>query len=347
MIRHGLAVLTLCLTLVLPAWADQLIVEPDMGIAPVKNAILSAEHSLDLIMYGFTDDTLLNALISQQRRGRTVKVILEQSPYKAEKENTKVINAFKTNQVPWQGSLPGFQLIHQKMLIMDGEKAMVMTFNFTRATFKNERNFALVIDNVERVHNLLAMFSADWNRVPIHNRDDHLIYSPDNSRESLLALINHAKHTILLYTQTLSDYKIAGALANAARKGVQVNILTSAKLRDKQANYLQRAGVMVHISKQYYIHAKVFIIDNKQAVIGSINLTRASLDTNRELSVITDDPAVIKQLNAVFNKDWQATESTALRRIKTPTLNHHMLTQAARVVRQTLKALVNNSALRH
>ena len=57
------------------------------------------------------------------------------------------------------------------------------------------------------------------------------------------------------------------------------------------------------------IHAKVFIIDNEKAVIGSINLTRASLDDNRELAVITEDPTVLKQLIHTFDQDWKSENS--------------------------------------
>lgn len=304
-----------CLTLlfILPAWADKLIIEPDMGREPVLNAMQQARHSLKLVMYGLTDDTLLNALIQQKQRGKTVNIILEQTPYKAANENDKAINLFDRHQIKWQGAIPPFKLIHQKTLVIDGQQAIIMTFNFTRSTFKNERNFALIIDNPTLVHDIDALFTADWNHVPSKVLSPNIIASPDNSREALLRLIRQAKQSIHVYAQSLSDYTITGALAKAAHKGIDVQVLTSAKLRENQAAYLQKAGVKIHYSKHYYIHAKAMLIDGQKAMLGSINFTKNSLDHNRELAVITDDPTVITELNKVFTHDWDETNQLASR----------------------------------
>lgn len=300
------SVIILCLLLFTsPLWADQLIIEPDMGTQPLLNAIDKTKHSLNLVMYGFTEQSLLDAILKKHQQGKSIKIILEASPYKAEQENNKVINALNQHGITWQGHIPPFRLIHQKTFILDDNQAIVMTFNFTHATFKNERNFGLIIDDPKRVNAIAAIFSADWNHVPVNNTDADLIISPENSRDKILSLVLHAKHSIKIYAQGLNDYKVIGALANAARRSSDVQIITSNHLRDKQAKYLQRAGVNIHYTKKLIIHAKVFIIDNQLAVLGSINLTRSSLDDNRELSVITRDKQVIAELNETFKQDWE------------------------------------------
>lgn len=188
-----------------------------------------------------------------------------------------------------------------------------MTFNLTRSAFKNDRNFALIIDDPKRVKAIDDLFAADWNSKAVNLISPDLIVSPQNSREKLISLINRAQHSIQVYAQSLSDYKITGALAKAARKGVKVEMLTSAKLTEKRADFLAKAGVKVRVSKRYYIHAKAFIFDNKKAVIGSINLTKASLDNNRELAIMTNDPKVISQLKKTFQRDWSSAETDFLK----------------------------------
>lgn len=298
-------IFSLLLLFALPLWSDQLIIEPDMGTKPLLDAIHATQHSLYLVMYGFTEQGLLDAILQKKNEGKTVKIILEGSPYKSEQENNKVIKALNQHEVAWLGHIPSFRLIHQKTLILDDDKAIVMTFNFTHSTFKNERNFGLIIDDPERVNAINAIFSADWNHIQSTNTNPDLIISPDNSRDKLLSLMQHAKHSIKIYAQGLNDYKIIGGLANAARRSVDVQIITSNHLRAKQAKYLQRAHVNIHYTKKLIIHAKVFIVDDQQAVIGSINLTRASLDDNRELSVITRDTKVIAELNKIYLQDWE------------------------------------------
>jgi phosphatidylserine/phosphatidylglycerophosphate/cardiolipin synthase-like enzyme len=63
--------------------------------------------------------------------------------------------------------------------------------------------------------------------------------------------------------------------------------------------------VNIRFSKQYIIHAKVIIVDQQRAIIGSINLTRNSLESNRELAIITHDPKVLLKLIIVFKQDWK------------------------------------------
>src|SRR5437870_4371653 len=172
-----------------------------MGTTPILNAIHATEHSLDLVMYGFTEQTLLDAIIRKKQQGKTVKMILEGSPYKSEQENNKTIRALNENEITWQDHIPPFRLIHQKTLILDDNKAIVMTFNFTHSTFKNERNFGLIIDDPERVNAIAAIFFADWNHVTSNITQPDLIASPDNSRDRLLSLISHARHSIRIYAQ--------------------------------------------------------------------------------------------------------------------------------------------------
>jgi cardiolipin synthase A/B len=286
-------------------WSQTLIIEPEMGRQPLIDALNATQESLALAMYGFTDEHLLKALLAQQTKGKTLEVILERSPYKAEKENSKTIAVLESQGISWQGSIPPLHLVHEKMLLIDKRKAIIMTFNFTHATFKNERNFALIIDDPQQVAEINATFSADFHHTPLQQVHS-IILSPYNSRGQLLKLIREAKESIQIYTQQISDYQIVGALAQAARSGVTIDILTSSHLKKKQAHYLKKSGVHVHYSQGYWIHAKVMIIDHKQALIGSINFTPTSLDSNRELAVITKNPAVIQQLGKTFTKDCNA-----------------------------------------
>jgi cardiolipin synthase len=308
--------LLLLFLVAVPVWADQLIIEPDMGRKPILEALASAQHSVGLVMYGMTDDQILNALIQEKRSGKSVKVLLERSPYKTEGENGKAIQALEANQVSWQGNIPPLRLIHQKTLLIDDNKAVVMTFNFTHSTFNKERNFALIIDDPRKVATITSIFNADWNHTPVGNASSDILLSPDDSKQKLLSLINNARKSISIYAQNVSDYQMIGAMAKAARKNVSMRLLTSEKIRDKQAQYLARAGVIVHQSKQYMIHAKVFVIDDELAVIGSVNLTKASFENNRELSIVSRDKNVIRSLNATFDNDWGGKPDIAAKRIK-------------------------------
>lgn len=285
-------------------FADVLIVEPDNGRMPLFNAIKHAQSSIDLSLYGFTDKSLMQSLTEAKNKGINVRILLDPHPYKANNENEKAIQFFTMANIPLHWPSMQFHLLHQKTFLLDHQHAIVMTFNLTHSSFTTERNFALLITDPAMVQEIQSVFEADWEQKKINVENPNLIWSPNNSRKKIIALIQQAHSNIKIYTQTITDYEIIGALAKAARSNVQVEVLLSIPPNKKRLNYLTQAGVIVHTSRDYYIHAKVLIIDQKRAMLGSINLTKASLDKNRELSVITNNTKIVHQLSELFEHDF-------------------------------------------
>jgi phosphatidylserine/phosphatidylglycerophosphate/cardiolipin synthase-like enzyme len=286
-----------------------------MGRAPITRIMQQAKHSLYLVMYGFTDTELMQALIAQKEKGIDVRVILEKSPYRSDSENVKAIHLLEDHHIPYHLTSPSFRYVHQKTLIVDGKTALIMTFNFTHSTFKKTRNFALEIDEPILAKQIELMFLADWQDTRVPSSPFALIESPTESRAKLLALIHHTQSTLNIYAQSLTDRQIIRALAEAAHRGVNITLLTSMPLQAKPLRYLKKAGVTLRHSPHYYIHAKAWIIDDKMAVVGSINLTRTSLDQNRELAVLSTDPRVIQALQRQFDKDTTTTTWSSARQL--------------------------------
>lgn len=290
------------------SFADELIIEPDAGRAPLLNAIKQSKRSIDLALYGFTDKTFINALINSKNNGKTIHVLLEPKPYKAENENVRAIKKLLANHIDLQWPDKKFQLLHQKTFIFDRQTAIVMTFNLTNSSFKRERNFALLVTNPNEIQEIQQVFDADFAHKNAITSQPNLVWSPDNSREKVLQFIASAHREIKIYAQDITDYKMIGALAKAARQGKKVEILLSLspqKLQNRKLAYLTKAGVIIHNNHHYYIHAKVILVDQQRALLGSINFTKSSLEDNRELSVITEDRKVIDELNKTFGEDWQ------------------------------------------
>ncbi|MCL6088945.1 MAG: phospholipase D-like domain-containing protein, partial [Candidatus Marsarchaeota archaeon] len=50
-------------------------------------------------------------------------------------------------------------------------------------------------------------------------------------------------------------------------------------------------------------HAKMMIVDKKQALVGSINFSKAAQNKNREVDVLLAGPA-LEQLVQTFEQDW-------------------------------------------
>jgi phosphatidylserine/phosphatidylglycerophosphate/cardiolipin synthase-like enzyme len=132
-----------------------------------------------------------------------------------------------------------------------------------------------------------------------------LVVSPFSTRASLTGLVEGARRHLLLVTELFDDAALASLLAKQASAGVKVMMLLSAAdaIPVEQATLLARAGVDVRVQKQPYLHAKAVLADDSRYLVGSPNLTRASLEVNRELGLRGEDPEVATRLAATLGND--------------------------------------------
>lgn len=291
--------------------AKKLIIEPNQSTYPFVSAINHAKHNIDLVMYGFTDRTLRSALLRAKTRGVQVRIILEKHPYLSEDENHHADNIFKAHHISVHPGNHLVDLTHQKTLIIDNKSAWIMTLNFTYSAFTKQRNFAVLVTSPEDIHEIESLFNADWQQEkPSLNKPPRLIWSPINARQTITQLIQNAKSSLKVYALNLSDYQTIGNLANAAKRGVAVSVILSTQSLKNAAGrlrYLKKRHVKIYRVSHPQIHAKMLLADihmpDEKAYLGSANLTKESLDNNRELGLIIKNPKILSRLNTTFNTD--------------------------------------------
>lgn len=103
------------------------------------------------------------------------------------------------------------------------------------------------------------------------------------------------------------------ALAAAVRRGVDVRVMVpAAKASDmpmvqhaahRHFESLLRAGVRLFEYQPTLIHQKVMAIDGLWCAIGSSNFDDRSFDINDEITLGIRDPALARQLEAIFERD--------------------------------------------
>lgn len=70
---------------------------------------------------------------------------------------------------------------------------------------------------------------------------------------------------------------------------------------------LKNAGVKVrHLQHNRCCHAKILLVDNEKAIIGSHNLSVRSVQSNFEVSTLIEDPSSVARLAALFEHSFQA-----------------------------------------
>ena len=112
--------------------------------------------------------------------------------------------------------------------------------------------------------------------------------------ESLLALIFSARDRIWVVTPYfVPDEMLARALSLAARRGVDVRLIVPARSNHISADFarasylrdLHNAGGQVLLYTPVMLHAKIVVIDDQLAVIGSANMDMRSLFLNYEVAL--------------------------------------------------------------
>jgi len=102
------------------------------------------------------------------------------------------------------------------------------------------------------------------------------------------------------------------ALTAAAQRGVKVRLLLQGKADYQlaalaaQAVYDELLGRGVHIYEYgaAFLHAKVAVVDDDWATVGSSNIDPLSLLLNLEANVVIDDPAFVATLAAELERDF-------------------------------------------
>lgn len=213
---------------------------------------------------------------------------------------------------------------HRKIVVVDGLVAFTGGINLADRYMNREVVYGHWKDSAVRlegpaVKNLTAMFLSAWNTqsaeridctpymdveppaaeiargfvVPFGDGPTPL-YDDYVCRNVFLNTIYGATRYIYITTPYLiCDHELLSALRTAAKKGVDVRIITP-HIPDKKAVFLMtrsnyaplvRDGVRIWEYTPGFIHAKNFIADDAFAVCGSINLDYRSLVHNYECGV--------------------------------------------------------------
>ena len=124
-----------------------------------------------------------------------------------------------------------------------------------------------------------------------------------------LNLINRAKDYVYITTPYLViDYSMNMALISAAKSGVDVRIITP-HIPDKKTVFevtrayykeLLAAGVKIYEYEPGFIHSKNFVVDDRYATVGTVNLDYRSMFLHFENGVLLYDTASVSDIKADF-----------------------------------------------
>ena len=222
---------------------------------------------------------------------------------------------------------------HRKILVVDDDEGYVGGYNIGSA-YETEWRDTHVRVTGPGVWDLRRAFADFWNlnrrrRIRASERpllletastwEPHIRFQRNIPRTWMfpiramyLEAINRASVNIWM-TQAyfLPDQDFVDALAEAARRGVDVRILLPLKSNHIVADWISRgyygqlliAGVRILRFKDAMVHAKTATIDGSWATVGTANIDRLSLQGNYEINLEVIDPAFAAVMEEVFAND--------------------------------------------
>jgi phosphatidylserine/phosphatidylglycerophosphate/cardiolipin synthase-like enzyme len=234
---------------------------PDAPMQPIRNAT----ERVYLAGYTLSSARVADALIAAQRRGATVRVLLEGEPVGSRTAaEARTLDRLTEAGVPVRvltGSRARYRYHHAKYAVADG-RAVVLTENWKPAGTggNSSRGWGVVTSQRRVVDGLNQTFRSDagwqdserWGEYrqgrqfeqgepatgsyphefrtePVAVQRTDLLITPDNAQGELVATIDDADDSIDVIQPTVGDWKspLLRALRRAASRGVEVRLLLS------------------------------------------------------------------------------------------------------------------------
>ena len=138
------------------------------------------------------------------------------------------------------------------------------------------------------------------------------------AEKNLVNLISHSHQKIKIAMFTFTNKKIYKALKNAARRGIDIQIIADKRNNSDQRHYsivpqLQKLrNIKIHLlsglkARGYrgIMHIKMMIIDDGVVAFGSANYTKSAFYKNYEILYINDDWTFTRRFVKIFKELWK------------------------------------------
>ncbi len=312
-------------------------------------AISRAQRSVNLESYifwsGAVGTRFRDALIDRARHGVQVRLILDSVGSKSKLKDPDIAALRQAGCFleiyhplhPW--NLNSFDnRTHRRILVVDGKigftgGAGIADEWLGNADAKDHWRDTQVQVEGPVVAQLQATFLENWSEVrgeallgedfyprleTAGDSRSQVIHSTSRAPSSatkLLYAVSIASASQRLYLSNsyfLPDKETSAALVNAARRGVDVEVIVPGEVNDVPATKaggrtafgdLLRGGVRIFEYQPTMFHPKTMVVDGVFSTIGSTNFDNRSFRKNDEINLTIADPAVALRMEEVFRND--------------------------------------------
>lgn len=228
---------------------------------------------------------------------------------------------------------------HRKIVVTDGSVAFLGGINIAKHYLDGDRTGRWRDEHLriegDAVADLQRLFLADWERVRGERLDPERYIARHTVRQrqplqlawsdagcarqtiadAFAAAIVRARRQVRICTPyCLPPAALLDALRLAVRSGVRVEAIVPDRscspvmdlVCDSFVEDLLDTGVALHRYRQGFLHAKILIVDDGLASVGTANLDYRSMHDNFEVTAFIRDRKTIRELTESFDRDLEA-----------------------------------------
>lgn len=243
---------------------------------------------------------------------------------------------YRPEVAPWQFRSHRLRRLHRKLCHVDRHVAFIGGINLiddmnTPHQKPPRMDFAVrvsgpllnpIVQTMQRLWALVELVQFERSDVPLFPDPievpraglqtakfvirDNLRYRRDIERAYLAAIRTARQEILIANAYFFPGVRFRHALIAAAARGVKVTLLLQARVEYRLLHYASRAlyghllaaGVTIAEYHRSFLHAKVAVIDDRWATVGSSNIDPYSLLMAREANVFVRDPHFAAELRA-------------------------------------------------
>lgn len=276
----------------------KLIIQPDVGVAPIVQVIRRARVSIDVCIFRLDRKEIERALADAVRRGVRVRALLSHAEGRRAIRMRKLEENLLASGVMVARTLDDLLRYHSKFMVVD-DGLYLLGFNFTKNDAKRCRSFGIFTKHRTSVQEALRLFEADCRRrVHVPSARSRLVVSPVSARRVLERFLRAARRDLVIYDARIRDPAMVRILQERSRKGVHVRVIGKAGKLNGNIEVRPLRGLRLHV--------RAIVRDGTSAFVGSQSLRKQDLDRRREVGLIVSNPDVTRALRTVFEADWAA-----------------------------------------